>query len=130
MDAYIFNFQNVRGLKVVYAYFPQNRVYFLDCIDHFSKWNFSFLLKNKESKTVLSKIKSFIEMNDAPTFFQTDNGKEFKNLNLKIYLENKNIIYIQILPYHPQSNGCSEAIHKEIKKYLLDDLAKKNLILI
>ena len=104
--------------------------YVLDCIDHFSKWNYSFLLKNKEANTVLSKIKSYIEMNGAPTLFHTDNGKEFKNMDLKIFLENKNITYITSAPYHPQSNGCCEAIHKEIKKFFLDDLNKKNLILI
>ena len=99
--------------------------YILDCIDHFSKWNYSYFLKNKETKTVLSKIKSYIEINEAPILFQTDNGKEFKNSELKIFLENKNITYINSAPYHPQSNGCCEAIYKEIKKYLLDDLNKK-----
>lgn len=64
-------------------------------------------------------------MNGAPTLFQTDNGKEFKNLELKIFLDNKNIIYITSSSYHPQSNGYWEAIHKEIKKFLLDDLNKK-----
>lgn len=82
-------------------------------------------LKNKETKTVLSKIKSYIEINEAPILFQTDNGKEFKNSELKIFLENKNITYITSAPYHPQSNGYCEAIYKEIKKYLLDDLNKK-----
>ena len=86
--------------------------------------------KNKESQLVLSKIKSYIVMNGGSTYFQTDNGKEFKNLELKIFLENNNITYITSAPYHPQSNGCCEAIHKEIKKFLLDDLAKKKKLLI
>ena len=55
-------------------------------------------------------------MNGAPTLFHTDNGKEFKNMDLKIFLENKNITYITSAPYLPQLNGCYEAIHKEIKK--------------
>ena len=104
--------------------------YVLDCIDHFSKWNYSFLLKNKDATTVLSKIKLYFEMNGTPTLFHTDNGKEFKNRDLKFFLENKNTTYITSAPYHPQSNGCCEAIHKEIKKYLLDELNKKNQILI
>lgn len=65
--------------------------YILDCIDHFSEWNYSFLLKNKESKTDLAKIKSYLEMNGPPILFQTDNGKEFKNLEVKILLDSKNI---------------------------------------
>lgn len=100
-------------------------LYILDLIDHFSKWMYSFLLKNKEANLVLAKIKAFISMNGPPKIFHTDNGKEFKNLEVKTYLENNHIIYINSAPYHPQSNGCCEALHKEIKKYLLNDLGNK-----
>ena len=99
-----------------------NYLYVLDLINHFSKWEYSFLLKNKESKSVVSKIKAFIEMNEKPILFHNDNGKEFDNLELKMPLENNNIKYIKSAQYHPQSNGCCEALHKEIKKCLLDDL--------
>ena len=99
-------------------------LYVLDVIDHFSKWCYCFLLKNKGASLVLSKIKSFFEINGKPELFHTDNGKEFKNNELKYYLENHNIKYITSAPYHPQSNGCCEALHKEIKKYLLDELDK------
>ena len=81
-----------------------NYLYFLDIIDHFSKWSNSYLLKNKESQLVLAKIKSFILMNGPCKIFQMDNGLEFNNFNLKIYLENLNIDYIGSAPYHPQSN--------------------------
>lgn len=64
-------------------------------------------------------------MNGVSTLFHTDNGKEFKNLDLRIYLENKNITNITSARYHPQSNGCCEALHKEIKKFLLDALYKQ-----
>lgn len=46
-------------------------------------------------------------------------------MNLKIYLENLNIKYIRSAPYHQQSNGCCEALHKQVKQYLLDDYDKK-----
>ena len=101
-----------------------NYLYVLDIIDHFSKWSYSFLLKNKEAKLVTVKIKAFLVMNGIPEVFQTDNGTEFRNMELKIFLENNNITYITSAPYHPQSNGCCEALHKEIKKYLLDELDK------
>ena len=90
-------------------------LYCLDIIDHFSKWSQSYLLKNKESDLVVSKIKSFINVNGPYSIFQTDNGLEFNNANLKIFLENLNINYILSAPYHPQSNGCCEALHKQIK---------------
>ena len=64
-------------------------------------------------------------MNGDPILFQIDKGKEFKNSKLKIFLENKNITYIISAPYYPQSNGCCEAIHKYIKKFLFNELNKK-----
>ena len=82
--------------------------------DHFRIWFFSYLLKNKSTETILSKIKSFIGINGKCSLFQTDNGKEFKNEPLKIYFENNDIKFINSSPYHPQSNGCCEALHKEI----------------
>ena len=44
-----------------------------------------------------------------------------KNLILiiKNILENNNIKYLRMLPYHLQSNGCCETVHKEVKSYLL-----------
>ena len=73
----------------------------------------TFLLRNKTADLVLSKIKSFIRNNGQCQIFQTDNGKEFNNIVLKTYLENNNIKYLRSAPYHPQSNGCCEAVHKE-----------------
>ena len=49
----------------------------------------------------------------------TENGKEFNNPTLKIYLDNNNIKYLRSAPNLPQTNGICEAVHKEIKNYLL-----------
>ena len=92
--------------------------YIIDIIDHYSKFMLSYLLKNKTADLVLSKIKNFMLVNGDCKIFQTDNGLEFNNHLLKIFLENKNILYLRSAPYHPQSNGCCEAVHKEIKKFL------------
>ena len=85
-------------------------------------------MRNKTADLVLSKIKSFIRNNGQCQIFQTDNGKEFNNIVLKTYLENNNIKYLRSAPYHPQSNGCCEAVHKEIKNYVLNekDIQKEN----
>ena len=93
--------------------------YCLDIIDHFSKWLNSYLLRNKTADLVVSKIKMFFRDNGPCTVFQTDNGKEFNNIILKTFLENNNVKYLRSSPYHPQTNGCCEAVHKEIKNYLL-----------
>ena len=94
-------------------------IYCLDIKDHFRKWMGSYLLKNKTAELVLSKIKIFFRENGKCEIFQTDNGKEFNNVILKTYLENNNVKYLRSAPYHPQTNGCCEVVHKEIKSYLL-----------
>ena len=70
-------------------------------------------------------------MNGNCQIFQTDNGSEFNNRHLKVYLENINVLYLWSAPYYPQSNGCCEAVQKEIKNFLLKkyESKKKSLIL-
>ena len=100
-----------------------NYIYCLDIIDHFSKWLFSYLLQDKSAKTIISKIKLYIMnlMNFGKcVIFQTDNGTEFKNNELKIFFENEGIKHIFSRAYHPQSQGTVEAVHKKVKKYLID----------
>lgn len=70
---------------------------------------------------MLSKIKSFINANGPCQLFQTDIDLEFNNVNLKVYLEYLNIKFIRGAPYHPRSNGCCEALHKQIKEFLLEE---------
>lgn len=53
--------------------------------------------------------------------FQCDNGTEFKNRELKIFLENEGIDLIFSRVRHPETNGCVEAIHKIVRKNLLRD---------
>ena len=85
--------------------------YYLDIIDHFSKWAYSYLLLDKSMKLVLSKIKLFI--------------LNLKNKELRLYLENENIKQIFSRVYHPQSNRAVEAFHQSVRNYLLKELMIK-----
>ncbi len=46
------------------------------------------------------------------------NGKEFDNAEMRLFCQNNNIKYIKSSPYHPQTNGSVEIIHKLEKDYL------------
>ena len=81
----------------------------------------SYLLLNKTMTTVLSKIKLHFFNYGACRIYQCDNGKEFKNRELKVYLENENIKLVFSRVKHPQTNGCIESSHKIVKKYLLNE---------
>ena len=98
--------------------------YVLDVIDHFSKWYNGYLLKTKEAKEVLKKIELFIENFGECKILQVDNGTEFKNNLLQTYCNNKNIKLIHSSPYHPQTNGVIEVVHKEIRKYIYTEFFK------
>ena len=53
---------------------------------------------------------------------QIDNGKEFDNSEMIIFCENNNINYIKSSPYHPETNGSVEIIHR----YECEFLEKKS----
>ena len=94
--------------------------YIIDIVDHFSKWYYGYLLKTKSAEEVLLKIDTFIQSFGEPKIFQCDNGTEFSNRLLKNYCIDNNINLVFSSPYHPQTNGACESVHKEIRKYLLN----------
>ena len=98
--------------------------YIIDSIDHFSKFYYGFLISNKNAETTLNKIKKFISINKKPKVLQTDNGLEFKNNLLKEYLDKEGITHIFSLPHHPQTNGCLERYHHEVKLFMKNYLDK------
>lgn len=67
---------------------------------------------------VLSKIKIFCNNNGNCSILQSHNSKEFDNAEMSLFRENNNIKYIKSSPYHPQTNGSVEIIHKLEKDYL------------
>ena len=103
--------------------------YIIDCIDHFTKFYWGYLIRDKTAKTALNKIKNFIAINKKPVIIQTDNGLEFKNKLLENYLKDEGIKHILSRPHHPQTNGCLERYHRELHKYMknyLDNIQNFN----
>ena len=61
----------------------------------------SYLLENKESQTILKYLKNAFECNRFPQEIVCDNGREFRNVNIQKYLNEKNIkLYIVCLIIH------------------------------
>ena len=101
--------------------------YILDIIDHFSKFIGCYPLITKSSKEVLTHIKYFIETNGKPSIIQTDNGKEFVNSISDTYYNNEGIKHVTSSPYHPETQGCVEVSHKEMRKAILSDFLNENI---
>ena len=60
---------------------------------------------------------------------QTENGSEFNNSELKTFLKNEGIKQVFSRVYHPLLKGTVEAVHKAVRKYLINEYNKKNLTL-
>ena len=99
--------------------------YIIDIIDHFSKWYYGYLLINKEGKNILNKIDQYNQSFGYPKILQCDNGGEFKNNFLEQYCAENNVKLIFSSPFHPQTNGACESVHKEIRKYILTQFMNK-----
>ena len=75
----------------IYLGLNNKKAYLLSIIDHFSKLANNYIIFNKDQKTVLNKIKLFINTYGIPNKILTDNGGEFVNKTLKNYCKKNEI---------------------------------------
>jgi transposase InsO family protein len=78
----------------------------IDIIDHFTRYLWSYPVKNNNAQNALYCIKNFCMMLGYPKILQSDNGSEYKN---KIFSA----------PRHPETSGVIEVSHKEIRKNVI-----------
>ena len=95
-----------------------NYKYVVRIIDHFSKWIWSYEIKEKTAHDCLLCLMHYVYPFGCPKKLHTDNGKEFKNIHFDIFCSDNNKNQVFSKPYNPKSNGCIEASHKEIKQYI------------
>ena len=86
-------------------------------IDHFSKYAWAIPIRNKESITMRNAIAQ-VFMHGYPELIQSDNGKEFINKTLNVYLEGIDLKHLYRSPYHPQSQGAIEDLNKTVQESL------------
>ena len=108
-------------LDITYLTYKDNKnncikKYILNIVDHFSKFDYSFVQNSKSSKEVLDNFKIYLEKCGIPKNVQTDNGGEFVNKEFQKFYENKGITLIHGAPRHPQSQGAVEAFNNTFKK--------------
>ena len=96
-------------------------------MDHFTKFYWGLLIKDKTAQTVLKYLKIYIQINKKLKIIQCDNGKEFVNNIIEDYLEKENITIIHSRPRHPKVNGSLERYHAEVHKYYYYDKEKNDI---
>ncbi|CAF4110010.1 unnamed protein product [Rotaria sordida] len=81
----------------------------LNCIDHFSKYTWTFPLRNKSAVEVAEKLRQLFFTFGPPHILYSDNGREFISsviTELKVLFPD--VVFIRGRPRHPQSQGCIE----------------------
>ena len=80
--------------------------YIMDIIDNFSKWMWSYPMKEKTAIEAVKCIKSFVFSYGKCNKLHTDNGLEVKNNLMEEFCAQYNIRHIYSKPYSPKSNGA------------------------
>ena len=93
--------------------------YIFAIIDHFSKLEDSYLLKNKSANEVLNSLRIFSERYGLSNELSSDNEHEFVNSSIQNFANENNINLINGRPYNPKSQEIVEKIHSTIRKALL-----------
>ena len=92
-------------------------------------------MHTKTGIEVLASFKEFLKLIGKPDILQTDNGGEFNNEEMKVFLKNQKIKYIRGSPYHSQRQGAVEGFNRTIQNFLclskdmnLDEFNLKNSV--
>lgn len=90
----------------------------LNVIDSYTKFLWSYKLKNKAAGTIVNVLRSCFYAFGVPSSIQSDNGKEFSNQLLRNLCAEMRIQVIHGRPRHPQSQGPVERVNQTIKRRL------------
>lgn len=99
----------------------------LNVIDTFTKYLWSFKLKDKSAVTIKNCLQYIFDNFGDPLEIQSDNGKEFKNSLLREFLLGRNIKIIHGRPRNPKAQGQVERVNQTIKRRLSKSLEGSNI---
>ena len=95
--------------------------YLITVIDHLTCWPEAFSVPNKTAETVARVLlEEIIPRHSCPKYILSDRGTEFVNAVIGLITEKMGMVHLKTSPYHPQTNGKVERLHRMIN----DSLAK------
>jgi hypothetical protein len=99
------------------GYTKQNNGYcfILNCIDHFSKFLWSFPLKNKSAEVVSDVLQRLILVEGTPSIIQSDHGTEFNNMKLTELSQRYGFEQRFGEAYKSTTQGCVERVNYTIR---------------
>lgn len=100
-----------------HEYWNNSYSWILIVIDHFTKYAWAFVLKNKGMQTVAKELEPIL-FKHQPKILQSDNGSEFCNEVLEAIVAKTGTKQIFSSPYKPNSNGAIESFVKTLKRMI------------
>lgn len=86
----------------------------MNCVDRFSKYAYSRILRNKTAIQVVNALKSIFR-NVKPETIVSDNGPEFKSVQTQDFLKSQEVKQFFSTPHNPQANGLVERFNRTMK---------------
>ena len=87
----------------------------LNCVDRFSKYAHSRILRNKTAQQVINGLKSIFR-NTKPSTIVSDNGPEFKAVITMKFLKDEEVKQFFSTAHSPWVNGAVEVFNKTMKQ--------------
>ncbi|CAC5424979.1 unnamed protein product [Mytilus coruscus] len=97
--------------------------YICNIVDCFSRLAFGDPLKGKFAKDVAELTLKYVYLYGPPRILQSDNGKEFTNVNLAEVVSIFKTRQIHGRPYHPQSQGRVERFNRTLTEYFRKEMS-------
>ena len=113
-DRYVIDCVDLRR----YQEFNDGYSWLLNVVDSFTKFVWSYKLKQKTAVEVAEALKSCFNGFGMPVSIQADNGKEFSNQTLRSMCLSMNIQIIHGRPRNPKAQGMVERVNQTIKRWL------------
>ena len=93
--------------------------YWLTAIDHFSRYAFIRLLRDKTSEAVANQMKDILDsLTDLPHIIQSDNGGEFIGPEFQKVLKDFDIKHVRSNAHSPWTNGSIEVWNRTFKRLI------------
>lgn len=100
--------------------------YILVVVDCFSKFLWTYPLKQKYGSEILSKLKQLFQTEGFPVILQSDNGSEFVDKQNQEYFEKCGITFRTSRAYRPQTQGQVERTNRTLKQAIYQDMLQSD----
>jgi len=94
--------------KKIFEAIGKTHSHIITCTDHFSKYKWCHLIKDKRPQTVKQVFELVFSTFKPPSILHAGNGGEFKNAIIQEFLAIHQVEPVYGAPRHPQSQGAVE----------------------